>query len=122
MTRAHDWEGEDVNARLEALESTVEGLRDTVAALAHALEAQQDDHARLVAILDTLPGRIEFAQRLQAFFGPMLEGKTPPLDGEDVASRGYVDESIARLARALRREQAAAPATQRSKASVKRRR
>jgi hypothetical protein len=44
----------------------------------------------------------KFVKNLEAFFGPMLEGKTPPLNGDDISTRKYVDESMARLSRVLR--------------------
>lgn len=45
---------------------------------------------------------LSFARRLEAFFGPMLAGKNPPLDGDQVATRGYVDDALQRLATRLR--------------------
>lgn len=45
-----------------------------------------------------------FIAKLEAFFGPMLEGKNPPLDGNQIASRAYVDDAVARVAGVIRGE------------------
>ncbi len=59
-------------------------------------------HQRTVS--EDVAGRFAFVRRLEAFFGPMLENKNPPLDGALVADKAYVDEAIARVARAIREE------------------
>lgn len=46
--------------------------------------------------------------RLQKFFGPVIDGTNPPLDGAQVASKAYVDDALARLARVIRSEMAGA--------------
>ena len=56
------------------------------------------------ALSESVDRRVEIATKLANFFGPMLADKNPPLDGETVASKGYVDEAVARFARAIRDE------------------
>lgn len=53
---------------------------------------------------EQLDKRFEIVTKLSAFFGPMLAGKNPPLDGNLIASKEYVDDGIARFARAIRDE------------------
>ena len=43
---------------------------------------------------------------LSAYFAPLIDGKNPPLDAEQVASKAFVDKSLATLAGALREERA----------------
>ncbi len=45
-----------------------------------------------------------FVRKLEAFFGPLLQNKNPPLDGHQVADKAYVDDAVGRIARAIREE------------------
>lgn len=64
--------------------------------------------ASMSGTMDNLSARIRAvasqSDRLEAFFGPMLRDKHPPLDGAEIATRGYVDESMVRFSRAFREE------------------
>lgn len=64
---------------------------------------QQYDEA-FRKVIELLVKRIEELEKIGEFFGPMLEGKTPPLDGAMIVSRREQDEALARLAGALRDE------------------
>jgi hypothetical protein len=46
----------------------------------------------------------EQLRKLWAFFAPILDGKNPPLDGEQMPTKAWVDKSLATLAGALRAE------------------
>ena len=87
-------------------ETRVGALEDAVSALAtatpthEALELLQ----RTVVMLDDLKVRIDFTRRLEAFFGPLLQDKTPPLNGDEVPTKAWVDKSLERLASSLRAE------------------
>jgi hypothetical protein len=50
--------------------------------------------------------QLAFTRKLEAFFGPMIAGKNPPLDGAQIATKAYVDEALARIAKVLRSEMA----------------
>ena len=65
-------------------------------------------HEVLGAITKSLDTRFEIVTKLSAFFGPMLVGKNPPLDGNLIASKEYVDKGIERFAGAIREEVALA--------------
>jgi hypothetical protein len=75
-------------------------IDSTIAALSSKLDAHGmslDKHASI-------------AKQLSLFFGPMLAGKNPPLDGNLVADKQFVDDGLARLAGAIREEVAPARA------------
>lgn len=128
----------DTQSQLKALRTTLQGdeeliakweagkpnfpnipepSRGALAQIMNALDGQSVQMARVSKATDEIFTRIEnrlaFTQRLEAFFGPMLQGKNPPLDGAQIADRGYVDEAVARLSRALREEFMNAVATAR---------
>jgi hypothetical protein len=70
--------------------------------------AVQASMATLLASVQRVSERLErlapvepFLAKLEAFFGPMLAGKQPPLDGDEIATKGYVDAAITRLSSAL---------------------
>jgi hypothetical protein len=66
-----------------------------------AARAEVDAHGKDAVALSK---RFAFVKDLEAFFGPLMAGKNPPLDGNQVASQGYVDASVARIAGAIREE------------------
>lgn len=93
-------------ARIADLEAAVQEPLKTIAA---ALTLDQDTRAQSLEVLrrcqvhaDELVQRADFARKLEAFFGPMLQTMTPPLNGDDVATRGYVDQACERLSGRLR--------------------
>lgn len=42
----------------------------------------------------------EFTRKLEAFFAPLIRDKNPPLDGEQIATKAFVDNSLQTYARA----------------------
>ncbi len=69
-----------------------------------ALEIDGGVAKKIFEKLLSTPGERSFNERLLAFFGPMIDGLNPPLDGAQVATKAFVDEGIARIARAIRGE------------------
>lgn len=63
-----------------------------------------DLHTLLGRAADAVAVRPAFVAKLEAFFGPMLQGKNPPLDGHQIADKEYVDEAVRRVAGAIRSE------------------
>lgn len=68
------------------------------------IAASRGQADKVFELLERTQKQLQFAQRLEAFFGPMLEGKNPPLDGNEIASKGYVDDAVRRIAGAIRGE------------------
>lgn len=101
-----DGQNASLEQRVRALEVALRGAIDGLAALSMLLEGDLAARERLTQVLDELPRQMAFGRDLFAFFGPLLAGKTPPLNGDDVATRAYVDAAIERLAQALRRQEA----------------
>jgi hypothetical protein len=77
---------------LEATTSST--LEQTVASMTAGVTRMLDQFA-------SLQESLSFVARLRAFFGPMLVGKEPPLNGDDIATRAYVDAAVSRLSSAL---------------------
>ena len=59
---------------------------------------------RMDALMNETRMRLEFARKLELFFGPILAGKTPPLDDATIADKTFVTNAVARIARTLRAE------------------
>jgi hypothetical protein len=91
-----------------AIDAAINGLRDEIRQALDVIRmdigATQQMSNRVVELLERTQKQLTFAQRLEAFFGPLLEGKTPPLDGAMIATREYVDAGIATFARSIRSE------------------
>lgn len=89
------------------LEARVADLERALALLSQeGLEAHEDNVllARVAAAMEDVQQRLDGARRLDAFFAPVLAGKSPPLDGAEVATKAFVDDAIRRLAGSLRAE------------------
>jgi len=65
------------------------------------LERRVDE---ISAAIERVERKVSFVARLEAFFGPLIEGKHPPLDGDQLASKAFVDNSLLTFARAIREE------------------
>jgi len=75
---------------LEVISGTLATLSESFLKLSERVEERDDAHP--------------FVAKLEAFFGPMLENKNPPLDGNQIATKDYVDTALTRIARVLREE------------------
>jgi hypothetical protein len=87
-----------------ALEESAQGQRDALAMFEAYRKISNDRQKAAVEALARV-------SKFEAFFGPLIAGKNPPLDGAQVASKAYVDDALARLARVLRSEREGAGAT-----------
>jgi hypothetical protein len=79
---------------LRKIDDTMDAQNELMQLLAERLAGEAAEIERQLA----------FTHKLEAFFGPLIAGKNPPLDGAQVASKAYVDDALARLARVLRSE------------------
>lgn len=70
------------------------------------VENLRNQMTRLKEEMTSAEPTLKLARDLWAFFGPMLAGKNPPLDGAQIADRAYVDKTAERIAGALRDEHA----------------
>lgn len=103
---------EELRAKWEAGKPNYPNIAEPHPGALASLNSALDGHDRVISRLlkasEEVVGRIEtrlaFVTRLEAFFGPMLRDKNPPMDGAEIATRAYVDEGFARLSRALREE------------------
>jgi hypothetical protein len=87
-----------LQAEIDSAKNAIEGLHTAV-----------DNTDTLIKKLTDTLGATEhvnfaFLKKLNAFFEPMLEGKNPPLDGNQVASKDYVDKALERLAGRIREQ------------------
>jgi hypothetical protein len=65
---------------------------------------QNELFAKLTKTLGTSDHSFTFLRKLEAFFGPMIEGKNPPLDGNQIATKDYVDKAVERIAGRIREQ------------------
>jgi hypothetical protein len=100
----------DLHAKWEAGKVNFPNIPEPGPGWVELFERALDDHDKLQAgrwdsfasMLSDVTSKITFVARLEAFFGPLLAGKNPPLDGEQIASKNYVDNAMQRLSDALR--------------------
>ena len=98
----------DLDARLEAIEKALLGGSDIPGSLASIDLSLTSLNAMMVMLKRDTEKKLEFSRRLESYFGPVIEGKNPPLDGEQVATKAYVDQALTRFAGVIRSEIASA--------------
>lgn len=95
----------DLAAIRKALDTRIDAQNTTIAELTEAVGGQDALITKLTETLGTnLHVDASFLKKLNEFFGPMLEGKNPPLDGNQIATKDYVDKAIERIAAAIRQQ------------------
>lgn len=93
--------GQHMQATRERFDKQEQVLSD----LATAVSGQDALMTKLTTTLESsLHVDATFLRKLNEFFGPMLEGKNPPLDGNQIATKDYVDKAVERIAAAIRQQ------------------
>lgn len=98
---------DDLRLEQDLLVDRVKAIEERMTAFDELAEIMQRDrhlHTKTSNLIADISKRLEFTRRLEAFFGPMLDGKNPPFDDQAIASKDFVTEAVTRLAAAHRSE------------------
>lgn len=91
-----------LRVQIHSLDDRISSLTSAMADLAGAVSNNDDVFRRLEELLGTSKINFTFLKKLEAFFGPLLESREPPLDGEQIATKAYVDDAVQRFASRIR--------------------
>lgn len=96
---------------VEPAPGELDQIRGSVLALGAYVGSVDEENKGLSELLTKLTKTLgasdhnfTFLKKLEAFFGPLIEGKNPPLDGNQIATKGYVDNAVERIAGRIREQ------------------
>ena len=91
-----------IHGEAASLQSQLDAVTGVLAEITESTMGTDALIAKLTTTLGVSDVNFPFLRKLEAFFYPLLEGKTPPLDGMEIATKDYVDKALERIAGRLR--------------------